>query len=1003
MNDLPLQPTAPQPSAQAVDAAAPQGRFYSRRDLAALGITTLAALAGYVYTLAPSVTLEDSGEFLTAAHQLGVPHPPGYPIWAICAWIWQQVIPFGNIAWRINLMSAVFSALAAGLATLLISKSGHVMASKVGFLQKLANPRLPDRIVLASSVAAGLMIAFSPVMWSQAVIAEVYGLNAFCLMATLVVLYRWSFDTEKRWRLYLAAFIWGVGLTAHQTLVLLTVAFPTFVWLADRRFGRDVLVPILVAIVGVIVYWIFKPDSLFHQGRFSSSALLAIAFGSVVWLYFLWREGPGLMRMWPQVLLLYFAVILGMAFYLYEPLSSSTNPPMNWGYTRTLDGFMHHFTRGQYDKVHTERTLLQLWLQVNMFFDDLENQFNIVYALLALLTLFFYRDLANQDRNWMKFMLVGFSCLSLGFIFLSNPTFEKQKQFADRVFFLPAHCIYALWIGYGLILGLGFIFAGKPRLQTASVPILAAVFLLPAASVRRNWADDEERGHDFGYRFGYLMFKPGDGYPDMDKDAVLFGGTDPGRFVPTYMIFVESQVRPGAKTHDANCPDSGTFDRRDVYIITQNALADATYISYIRDHYDYSRPDPRNPKSLDNRTEWQRALFNIGWHLLGRDQAYPKAPIWIPANDDMQSAFQKYVDEFRSRAPLPGEVVRIENGRLVAEGVVSVMAINGYLTKMIFDHNKTNHPFYVEESFPIPWMYPYLEPYGIIFKLNTEPLPQITPEMVARDKAYWVTLYDDLMRDPKFKRDDVAQKTFSKLRSGIGGLYAYRKMVNEAEYAFKQSIDLCPESPEANFHLAQLYLENGRYDDALGILERYKTRDPHNLNIGEAIKVVEQLKRRVENIHQLEQQHTAEPANVEVALQLVESYARMQRVDAMDAIVQSLLARADLSENDLMALAQAYARLQHADRVIQILDVFVQRFPRNPIGWYNLAVIQSARNDCQQSIAALEHALAADSPNDEVRKNAGQDSRLDNCRQDPRFQQLMGQGAPRRLPFTIGR
>jgi tetratricopeptide (TPR) repeat protein len=1002
MSDSPLQIAVPD-----IATTASRRRFYSRRDMTAFAITALVAFAGYLYTLAPSVTLEDSGEFLTAANHLGVPHPPGYPIWTICAWIWQHIIPFGNIAWRINLMSAFFSALAAGLITLLTSKSGHVMAVKVGFLQKLANRQLEDFIILVSSVAAGLLIALSPVMWSQAVIAEVYGLNAFCLAGTLVVLYRWSFEPERRWRLYLAAFVWGVGLTAHQTLVLLTVAFPTFVWLADKKFGRDVLVPILVVIIGGVVYTIIKRDSMFHEGPFAATVLLALGIGSAVWLYFLWQEGPGLMRMWPQALLLYFAVVLGMGLYLYEPLSSSTNPPMNWGYTRTFEGFVHHFTRGQYEKVHTERTLLQLWGQLNMFFDDLQGQFNIVYALLALLALFFYRDLADHDRDWMKFLLVGFLFLSVGFIFLSNPTFEKQKQFTDRVFFLPAHCIYSIWIGYGLILGLGFLFTEKPRVQAASMPILAVVVLLPLWSVKRNWADEEERGHDFGYRFGYLMFKPGGGYPEMDKDAVLYGGTDPGRFVPTYMIFVESQVARRAKSHFGELPESGTFDRRDVYIITQNALADSTYMSYIRDHYDYSRPDPNNPHSLDNRSPWQRALFMTAWPLLGRDRAYPKEPIWIPSEKDAQSAFQRYIDELRSRPPMPGEDVKIEGGRVSVQGVAGVMAINGYLTKDIFDHNKDKHAFYVEESYVISWMYPYMEPYGIILKINREPIQQITPEIVARDKAYWDALSANLIHDPKFKRDDVAQKTFSKLRSAIGGIYSYRKMAADAEYAFKQAIDLCPDSPEANFRLAQLYLEQGRFDDATTVLQNYQKRDPHNPKIGDAVKSVQDMKQRVEDVHQLEQQYAAQPNNVQIALQLIERYAQVQRVDAMDAIAQSLLARSDLSAADVMALAQPYAKLQRADRVTQILGVFVQRFPQNPVGWYNLGVIYAARNDCQQALTALESALAVDSPDGQVRKAAAQDRRLDNCRKDPRFQKLMEQ--PRvqgvegtsGLPFTI--
>ena len=77
-------------------------------------------------------------------------------------------------------------------------------------------------------------------------------------------------------------------------------------------------------------------------------------------------------------------------------------------------------------------------------------------------------------------------------------------------------------------------------------------------------------------------------YPEMDRDTVLYGGTDPGRFNPTYMIFCESFIPP-EKRRDTD----RNFDRRDVYLITQNALADGTYLQYIRAHYNRSdQPDP---------------------------------------------------------------------------------------------------------------------------------------------------------------------------------------------------------------------------------------------------------------------------------------------------------------------------------------------------------------------------------------------------------------------------
>src|SRR5688500_1453154 len=75
-------------------------------------------------------------------------------------------------------------------------------------------------------------------------------------------------------------------------------------------------------------------------------------------------------------------------------------------------------------------------------------------------------------------------------------------------------------------------------------------------------------------------------FPEMARDAVLFGGTDPGRFNPTYMIFCESFIPPSKKRDPK-------FDRRDVYLITQNALADGTYLDYIRAHYNRSaQQDP---------------------------------------------------------------------------------------------------------------------------------------------------------------------------------------------------------------------------------------------------------------------------------------------------------------------------------------------------------------------------------------------------------------------------
>ena len=84
-------------------------------------ITFLTSFVVYIITLAPTVLYEDSGEFVTGAHSLGVLHPPGYPIYAILGKLFSY-LPIFNVAWRVNLMSAFFAAVSAGILYLIIRK-----------------------------------------------------------------------------------------------------------------------------------------------------------------------------------------------------------------------------------------------------------------------------------------------------------------------------------------------------------------------------------------------------------------------------------------------------------------------------------------------------------------------------------------------------------------------------------------------------------------------------------------------------------------------------------------------------------------------------------------------------------------------------------------------------------------------------------------------------------------------------------------------------------------
>lgn len=183
--------------------------------------TGAAALVVYVLTLAPDLTWAnasaDGGELITASVTLGIPHPPGYPTYVLLGKLFSA-IPLGPVAYRYNLLSAVCVAGAVGL----------LAAALMGRPGSPASRGLPP----LTAVAAALTFAFVPLVWSQAVVAEVYGLN---LLLVAAFLFTWS----RRGPAWLAGLWLGLAVTAHLTSLLL---LPAALWGAvsdERRVTND--------------------------------------------------------------------------------------------------------------------------------------------------------------------------------------------------------------------------------------------------------------------------------------------------------------------------------------------------------------------------------------------------------------------------------------------------------------------------------------------------------------------------------------------------------------------------------------------------------------------------------------------------------------------------------------------------------------------------------------------------------------------------------------------
>src|SRR5438552_7389083 len=163
--------------------------LFRRMDWLTFLITFAAVWLGYYLTMAPEMTLEDSGELATGSFYAGIPHPPGYPVWTIYTWLWTVLVPIKNIAWRVALGEAASGALAAGLLALLVSRGSSLLMEGIEELKAMAG-RWESAICMVSGFVAGLLIAFNGYMWSQCVIVEVYAFSVASLMVVLLLLMR---------------------------------------------------------------------------------------------------------------------------------------------------------------------------------------------------------------------------------------------------------------------------------------------------------------------------------------------------------------------------------------------------------------------------------------------------------------------------------------------------------------------------------------------------------------------------------------------------------------------------------------------------------------------------------------------------------------------------------------------------------------------------------------------------------------------------------------------
>ncbi len=189
----------------------------------------------YLMTIAPTLSFFDSGEMIAGAYTLGVAHPPGYPVYVTLGKLFTY-LPFGNVAFRVNLMSSFFAA----MTSVMIYYITRAMLNDSDNDSFVLFKRLKFSDI--AGILSALAFAFSYNLWAWAVVSKFYTLNAFVVACILMLLIRWrrarmeegsSGGSHSLAYLYTIAFLFGIAAVVHISQFVLIPVYLLYILIVD--------------------------------------------------------------------------------------------------------------------------------------------------------------------------------------------------------------------------------------------------------------------------------------------------------------------------------------------------------------------------------------------------------------------------------------------------------------------------------------------------------------------------------------------------------------------------------------------------------------------------------------------------------------------------------------------------------------------------------------------------------------------------------------------------
>ena len=478
-------------------------------------VVSLVVLAVYTLTLAPTVTFWDAGEFIAAAKVLGIPHPPGTPLFVIIAHVWGTLIPFGEFAWRTNLLSAVLSAGAAGFFFLVAHESMRVLAAGM-------DEAAAKLIRTGGAAAAAFIGAFTFTNWQNSNETEVYGIATFTIAAICWLCHVWRArrGTPSAPRiLLLIVYLGGISMGNHLLALLVGPAVVMFLWATLRGepsadpVQRRVELAQLAVVAGI---WALLIGTGLGNTKLTAIGLVCFLAAAV------FAGMSGALGFAAATL---FIGAIGVTPYLYLFLRAAQDPILNEADPSTLDALLDVISRAQYPPRtplddpteysgpgNPGRSLSLISLQLQNYILYFHWQWGRLLAsaslgtvvTLAFFSLGFY-GAASQRRSdraswWLLFTL--FLVTGLGLVAYMNfkpgfsqgyelyPDFEDHEVRERDYFFVVSFVVWGVWAGMGLA---NLVRRFAERSPSLPRPVAGAVLLGALVPLALNWQPASRR------------------------------------------------------------------------------------------------------------------------------------------------------------------------------------------------------------------------------------------------------------------------------------------------------------------------------------------------------------------------------------------------------------------------------------------------------------------------------------------------------------------------------